>query len=617
MNKALKTSVKEAKSYTQLLEALSQLELQDLTSSSVHLIDKGIKRLYSGSSLKIAYLGNYTLEPLPSYVNVVSALNNIIIDDYIGNYDQYFQEVLDSGSALIEYSPQIIYLALSLRKLAPRIYYQFSDLGVKERKQQLEQIVSSLSDWIAIALKNTQATILIGNFMQPCARNSGISDFSQSYSETEFYSELNLTLLRTIKNESRVHLFDIEQLASRFGKEQAQDTKMYYMAKIEWRENFLTTIAEEFVRYIKAIKGYTKKCLVLDMDNTLWGGVIGEEGAMGVKVGQGDPISEAFLEFQYKIKAIKNRGIILAVCSKNNMDDALEVFEKRPEMPLKKSDFSAMAINWNPKHKNLQQIASELNIGTDSLVFIDDNPAECSLVTQMMPEVKTIQLPSDPATYPKLLDQLNEFEKVQILQDDLAKAVQYTQNEERKKFQQQTGDMESYLESLGTEIKLWEALEENLPRVHQLFSKTNQFNLTTIRHSMAEVEEFCQSDSYDLTVISARDRFGEIGIIAIYLIDLNREPLLDINSLIMSCRAMGRGIETAIINHLKTKYLINKRGIQMISTYIPTQKNKPVLDLFEKQGFKLASKDKEGTKKYTLKSESAELINSSWIKIVE
>ena len=299
------------------------------------------------------------------------------------------------------------------------------------------------------------------------------------------------------------------------------------------------------------------------------------------------------------------------------MDDALEVFEKRPEMPLKKSDFSAMAINWNPKHKNLQQIASELNIGTDSLVFIDDNPAECSLVTQMMPEVKTIQLPSDPATYPKLLDQLNEFEKVQILQDDLAKAVQYTQNEERKKFQQQTGDMESYLESLGTEIKLWEALEENLPRVHQLFSKTNQFNLTTIRHSMAEVEEFCQSDSYDLTVISARDRFGEIGIIAIYLIDLNREPLLDINSLIMSCRAMGRGIETAIINHLKTKYLINKRGIQMISTYIPTQKNKPVLDLFEKQGFKLASKDKEGTKKYTLKSESAELINSSWIKIVE
>ena len=226
-------------------------------------------------------------------------------------------------------------------------------------------------------------------------------------------------------------------------------------------------------------------------------------------------------------------------------------------------------------------------------------------------------MPPDPAIYPSLLDQLNDFEKTQILQDDLVKATQYVQNEQRKELQQQTGDMDSYLRSLETEIKIWEAAEENLPRIHQLFSKTNQFNITTIRYSMAEIEEFAKSEDYDLTVISASDRFGDIGIIATYLIDLRQKPSLEINSLIMSCRAMGRGIENAIINNVKTKYLIDKTGVEMSATYIPTPKNKPVVDLFEQQGFELLEKNEEGKKKYILKAESAKSLDSSWIKVIK
>ncbi|NET43248.1 HAD family hydrolase [Okeania sp. SIO2B3] len=616
MDKKLKQLLKHTNSLEELVNLVKQVDFSEIKSTEISLIDKSIKKLSQKPEFKIAYLGNYTIEPLPSYVNAFSVSEGIIAEEYIGSYQQYFQELLNPNSPLINYNPDLIYLDISLRELQPKIYYEYSSLSLDERKNSLNFIISHISDWLKVALNQTSANILISNFLQPNFYQTGIADLNQEYGESEFYLELNLALLCLLKKESRVHLFDIERLASRFGKEQVHNPKMYYIAKMEWRENFLPTIARELIRYIKAIKGYTKKCLVLDLDNTLWGGVVGEEGVMGIKIGQGDPVSEAFLEFQRKIKTVKDRGILLAICSKNNINDALEAFEKRPEMPLKKSDFSAMEINWEPKHKNLQKIASTLNIGTDSLVFIDDNPAECSLVTQMMPEVKTILLPSDPATYSELLEQLNEFEKVQILQDDLSKATQYIQNKQREEHKQQIGDMASYLESLGTEIKIWEATEEDLPRVHQLFSKTNQFNLTTIRYSMAEVEKFFQDSNYDLTVISAHDNFGEIGTIALYLLDLREKPYLLIDSLIMSCRAMGRGIETAIVNHLKTKYLTNHPEIQLSATYIPTKKNKPVVDFFEQQGFEVVKKEETGTKKYILKSESAKLIDSSWIKII-
>ncbi|MGB7439935.1 MAG: HAD-IIIC family phosphatase, partial [Coleofasciculaceae cyanobacterium] len=559
-------------------------------------------------------LGNYTPEPLPSYVGAIAALESIWVGEYIGGYNQYFQEVLVPTSGLIKYEPDIVYLALSLRELSPDIYYDFSSLPVGERKGKLNHIISQLSDWVKVTLNNTKASILLSNFIRPDFNSAGIADIHQEYGESEFYFELNLELLRLFRNESRVHIFDIDRLAARFGKGQVHDPKMYYIAKMEWREKFLPVIAGEIIRYIKAIQNVTKKCLVLDLDNTLWGGVVGEDGSLGVKVGHGDPVSEAFLDFQHKIRTIKDRGVILAICSKNNPEDALEVFEKRPEMPLKKSDFSVMEINWNTKDSNIRNIAKTLNIGTDSLVFIDDNPAECSLVSQMVPEVETILLPSDPATYPALLDQVNGFEKLRILEDDLQKTTQYLQNKQREESKSQIGDLKSYLESLGTEITIRQATEDDLPRVHQLFTKTNQFNLTTIRYSVGDVEQFFRSDNYDLTVISAQDRFGELGIIALYLLQLD-DNLVKIDSFIMSCRAMGRGVETAIVNQIKSQYLTSKTDITMSASYLPTAKNKPVKSFLEEQGFEVVEEDSTGKKSYTLEAINAQLLDCSWVKV--
>jgi len=614
MDKQKKNLIKKAVSYEELHSSLQKINSQNLNGSDIHLIAKKLKTFDKDKAIKIAYLGNYTIEPLPAYVNSLSALENIAVEECIGGYNQYFQEILDPSSKLLKHNPHIIYLALSLRELDPGVYYNFSSLSIEDKKASFNLIVSQLLDWVENALKNTEATILLSNFIKPDFNSTGIADVHQEYGESEFYLELNLELLRLFRNESRVHIFDINRLASRFGKAQVRDPKMYYLAKMEWHEKFLPVIAGEIIRYIKASQNLTKKCLVLDLDNTLWGGVVGEDGLLGIKIGQGDPEGEAFFDFQHKVKAIKNRGFILAICSKNNPEDALEVFKQKSEMPLKKSDFAVIKINWDPKYLNIKKIAETLNIGTDSIVFIDDNPAECSLVDQMMPEVKTILLPSDPAAYPKMLDQINGFEKLQIIEDDLQKTNQYIQNQQRQESKNKISDLKTYLESLETEITIREATEDDLPRVHQLFTKTNQFNLTTIRYSAGEVEQFFRDSDYVLTVISAKDRFGELGTIALYLLQFDRNSIV-IDSFIMSCRAMGRGIETAIVNQIKSKYLMEREYIKLFSSYIPTHKNTPVETFFEEQKFELIEKEVTGKKRYILEAINAKLLDCSWIKV--
>ncbi len=614
MKKEIKKAIKNTISNEELFEYLRLLYQEEINSLDIDIITKQVKKINQASSVKIAYVGNYTIEPLPAYVCALSAMENMIVGEYVGDYNQYFQELLDTNSGLVQYKPDIIYLALSIRQLFPEVYYQFSSLPIEIRKANLNNIISHISDWVKIALNSTSATILLSNFVRPNFNTAGIADIHQEYSEAEFYFELNLELLRLFRNESRVHVFDIDRLASYFGKSQAYDSKMYYLAKMEWKEKFIPIISKEIIRYIKAIKNITKKCLVLDLDNTLWGGIVGEDGVSNLKIGYGDAIGEAFLEFQHKIKTIKDRGIILGICSKNNLEDALEVFDKRPEMPLKKNDFSVMEINWNPKHENLKQIANTLNIGTDSIVFIDDNPAECSLVSQMMPEVKTILLPPNPADYPKIIDKIDDFEKLHIIQDDIQKSTQYLQNQQRENAKNKIGDLKTYLESLETVITIRQATTDDLPRIHQLFTKTNQFNLTTIRYSIGDIEQFLQDTSYNLTVISAKDKFGELGNIALYLLKFTGNNI-EIDSFIMSCRAMGRGIENSVMNYIKTKYLSDKNHTRIIAKYIPTQKNKPVEDLLEKQGFSLLRKDPNGNKNYILSSDDMDLIDCSWIQV--
>lgn len=599
-----------------LLARLSQLDPASLSPMELGVAARRLQHFEGPADVKVAYLGNQTFEPLPDYLEVYGACHGIAINSYVGPYDQQFQEVLAEHSGLRGFAPDVIVLALSLRDLAPALAYGFTALSDGERRDESERIVALIQDWIAAAKTNSSASLLIANFIAPPLRQAGLADLSDANGEAAFYARLNSDLAALCQAESRAHLVDFDAIAGAHGKARALNQRLYYLARREWDENFMPSLAESLLCYLLALQGRTKKCLVLDLDNTLWGGVIGEDGPENIKVAKGDPVGEAYRALQQAALTLKRRGIILAVNSKNNRDDALEAFAKQPDMPLKLDDFATMEINWHHKHENLANIAKTLNIGIDSLAFADDNPVECALVREMLPEVDVIELSGDPADFANLILSRPYFQKLEITGEDRQKSQQYLDNRKRDEARESVGDLSGYLATLGTKIQIRRPSEKDAARVHQLFTKTNQFNVTTKRYSPAEVTEFIGSKDFDIIVVDVADRFGDLGTVGLVLIDLRGE-LPTIDSFIMSCRAMGREIETAIMNDIKRDYLLTGSHDALLASFSPTKKNVPVKTLYERQGFQVAEESENGHKNYSLAASAAALCDCEHITPIE
>ena len=440
--------VKRAARAEDIMAALTNTDVRGLTGREVTVVSRQIEKLRQRADLRIAYLGSHTIEPLPQYVSVAAAARGLLVAGHVGEFNQYYQDILGGAPELEAFDPQLIFLTLSLRELAPQVYYDLSSLGAAEKQAARESIVGHVVDWVNQAIKATNASLLITNFAAPAARQAGIADLHQGDGEAAFYLRLNLELLERLAGNPRAYLFDMEGVVGRYGKTRAFSPRMYHLAKMPWQEGLLPHLADELLRYVQAHVGGTKKCLVLDLDNTLWGGVIGEEGPEGIEIGPGGAAAEAFLDFQRAIAMLKSRGIMLAINSKNNEEDVREVFRLRSDMPLKMEDFSALRINWQNKHDNLVAIAEELNIGIDSLVFVDDNPAECTLIEEMLPAVKVVRLPADPADYAEALLGLMEFEKLSITAEDRARTRQYQEQRQRSEHREAVGDLDAYLAGL-------------------------------------------------------------------------------------------------------------------------------------------------------------------------
>jgi FkbH-like protein len=619
-----KEAIKAANCFEEVIKVCRNVDISSLSNSTARKILRSLSKhkptaddIATVSRVKIAYLGNITFEPLPEYVEVIAACRGIITDTYVGGYDQYIQELIDEHSGLSKSGVDIIFICLTLRELSPVIISGFSSLSTDQVETTRKTILDNTIQTVDLALDRQDAVVIISNFSSPSDYQFGIAEQKQTYGECEFYAELNLGLKNHFIDEPRVHVLDMDRLTSVYGKKNAFNDKMYYMAKSPWHEGFYPCIADQLVRYIEIIKGLTKKCLVLDLDNTLWGGVLGESGPHGVKIGHGDGVSEAFYDFQHNILSLKNRGILLAVCSKNNPEDVEEIFHQRTDMPLKLEDFSALEVGWDMKHDGLVRISENLNIGLDSLIFLDDSPAECELIRQLLPQIETIQLPPDPSMYSKLLASLHGLDKTMITSEDQMKTRQYADNASRTQHQERFDDIELYLESLQTEISIGVAGEDEKMRIHQLFSKTNQFNVTTKRYSMADVENMIEMPGLDLYTVQARDRFGDLGMIGLCVIECEATSEAVIDSFILSCRAMGRGIETAMLNYIKEEYF-GRRGLACLrALFSPTKKNKPALDFYTDQGFVIEEGDLDTGLRYTQLVGSSTLKNCHWIIVNE
>ena len=343
----------------------------------------------------------------------------------------------------------------------------------------------------------------------------------------------------------------------------------------------------EFLGYVKPILGLNKKCIVLDLDNTLWGNIIGEDGFEGIKLGP-YPEGRSFVEFQKVIKSLSENGIILAINSKNNQKDAMKAINEHPHMILREKDFSCIKINWNDKISNMREISNELNIGLDSIVFFDDDPVNRELLRMSIPEINTVELPKDPSTYAQILRNLNDFNTLKITKDDTHRKIMYKQEQNRQKLESSTENLNEYLKKLDIKIKIKLNDKFSISRISQLILKTNQFNLTTKRYQEEQIKEFVKDETMIVGCSEIEDKFGENGITNVFIIKTKPNEWI-IDTFLLSCRIMGRGIEEGIIG--KILEIAKNKGIEKITaTFIPTEKNKPAENFLKNYGFE---KEKE------------------------
>ncbi|WP_226689844.1 HAD-IIIC family phosphatase [Ruegeria arenilitoris] len=499
------------------------------------------------------------------------------------DFNTHVAELLDPASATAGFSPQIAVLLLGL-----------SDIREWPTVGDTEADVATLADrfadlWLnnicATFNRETGAEIILGNLHLPPTSSTGHLSRRLPWDRTSFVRRINQLL--TERAPKFVHLLDVELLSARHGVQQWFDPRFWYHAKQPVSFDCMIPLVRDTAGIIAAIYGKTLKCIVLDLDNTLWGGVVGDDGVNGIKVGQGSAEGEAFLAFQNYLLELKARGILLAVASKNEEANARAPFDKLDDMALKFADFVSFKANWGPKPDSIAAIAKELNIGLDSIVFVDDNPAERALVRQSLPEVRVLELGDDPSEYPYLLSRSGWLETIEITSEDRKKSEQYAANRSRTELAESAVDYDGYLRSLNQKAVIRPFEPEHLDRITQLINKTNQFNLTTQRMTRSEVEALAASDTALTAYMRLKDTFGDNGLISVAAGTVDGDTLT-IDLWLMSCRVFKRGAEFAMANYLMQEAA--RRGISHVrGIYRPTAKNGLVETLyadlnFEKDG---------------------------------
>ena len=390
---------------------------------------------------------------------------------------------------------------------------------------------------------------------------------------------------------------DIKEIISEYGRDVVYSNKLWYAGSMPFSPKGNSFIAKEINNIIFALEGNRKKCIALDLDNTLWGGVIGEDGLEGIGLSEYKE-GARYKDAQKRLKELKDIGVLLCVVSKNNEDDAMDGINKHPSMVLRKDDFVALNINWKTKAENIQDIAQELNIGTDSFVFLDDNPAEREQMKDVLPEVSVVDFPKDVMDLEKtVIDMYKKyFYLYKSTKEDLEKTKMYQAEGERKKIQKKAVTLSDYLKLLEIEIDIHRLEDLEFERVHQLTHKTNQFNLTTIRYSKEELENIKDDENYRIYTVHTRDKYGDNGLVCVVIVHITDDKSAEVETFLMSCRVMGRDIEKVVLSKIMDS--LKNDGIKEIKgEYIKTLKNAPVEDFYDKMEFECEYKD-ENTKKY-------------------
>lgn len=526
------------------------------------------------NEVKIAIIGNYATQFISKSLKNAFKRRNIVLKLYNAEFNTVDFEIIDEQSGMYQFDPEFVIWHESTLGVRDS-FYQASQ---NERKNFAQSYVDKLETYLdriksrlprAKVLFPNHGIILNDNVFGNYAAKSEVSWFFQV---TKLNSLLNDVAVRN----NNFYLFDsvnTELYSSHIEYVQVINAELHYTpAYLDW-------MSEKFTNYIITISGKFKKCIILDLDNTLWGGIIGDDGLEGIQIGALG-IGKAFTRLQKWIKELKNRGIILAVCSKNSQEAAEQPFREHPEMVLKMEDIAVFVANWNSKADNISNIREILNIGYDAMVFIDDNPAEREIVRKHIPEIEVPELPEDPANYLPYLISLNLFETASFSHNDAERTQQYQIEAKRAELAKSITNMDSFLSSLNMKAIIRAFSTEDVERVAQLTQRSNQFNLRTVRYMSQEIADMINNKDYLTYCLEMSDKFGSYGLVSVVILKLKDKNNVFIDTWIMSCRVLKRTVEQFMMNFI-IKELI-ERGIERISgEYLPTAKNKLVEHLLD------------------------------------
>lgn len=542
-------------------------------------LKKNLKKDFSTfKKIKVAILGDTATQFVVQALKGTAYEKEFNLDIWEADFNQIERQILDPNSDLYIFNPEIVIIFQSSHKLLGKYN------KTKQHLSFADDTLNTNKELVNVLSKHSEAKIIYYNYTEI---DDAVFGNYANKTESSFLFQLrklNYKLMTYAVETQNLYICDLSVIQNLVGKENFFQPSIYINTEMVLSLDVLPRVAAKTMDLISALHGKIKKCVILDLDNTTWGGIIGDDGLENIQIGSLG-IGKAFTEFQYWVKKLKNRGIIVAVCSKNTEAVAIEPFEKHPDMVLRMEDISVFKANWDNKADNIRQIQSILNIGFDSMVFLDDNPFERNMVREHIPEICVPELPEDPADYLEYLYALNLFETISVSEADAERTKLYQIEAKRVITQQGFTNENDFLKTLEMSSKVTEFNKFDTPRIAQLSQRSNQFNLRTIRYTEADIERISNSDEYATFSFTLDDKFGDNGLICVIILKKEDQETLFIDTWFMSCRVLKRGMENFVLNTIVN--FAAEHGFKFLKgEYIPSAKNEMVKEHYQNLGFR-------------------------------
>jgi FkbH-like protein len=556
---------------------------------------------------RCAILRSFTVEPIVPLLEACAFTSGIDLTMHIGEFNAYAQELLDENSRLYGFRPDTVILAAQTRDVAPELWERPGAQAV----EAVNRVTGQFENYIEALRAHTAANLIVHSLETPGMAAQGIYDSQLEENQAAAIHQVNRNLRRLARQHPGVYVLDYDALVARHGREEWGEQRKWLTVRLPIAASHLVYVAREWMRFLAPLTGRIAKAVAVDLDNTLWGGIIGEDGMAGIRVGPEYP-GAAYQAVQRALLDIADRGILLAICSKNNPQDAMEALTAHPGMLLRPEHFAATRINWNEKAQNLREIAQELNIGLDAVAFVDDNPVERQQVREQTPKVLVPELPEDPMQYARVLRNYPAFERLTLLEEDRQRGRYYAAERQRAQLEQSVASLEDFYCSLEQEAEIAPVNTLTLARVAQLTQKTNQFNLTTKRYTGQQIAEMAKCPDWRVLSIKVRDRYGDNGLVGVAILH-HRGETTEIDTFLLSCRVIGRTVETALLAYLADE--ARARGAKRLQgNFLPTKKNVPAGDFYREHGFQLLSETPE-RQIWELQLEETALRCPEWVRL--